>query len=290
MDFCARLGIDPTPASSAQLCMYAAWLARKYKFNSIKPYLNAVRLAHLEEELPNPMLKNYHLESTLRGIRRALGDQVMRKLPITPNLLRSVLDFIDLSLPLHSAFWAACLVMFFGLLRRSNTLYDSTQARAGKFLKKNHVELTRDGVLIKLPWSKTIQFGSRVLTIPLPRIRGHCLCPTQAVAHHFQTSPSEDPDLHAFAYIHQGHPTPLTPQVFIKLLRSALTPSVEDPKSYAGHSFRRGGAVWAFYSGVEVEAIRLLGDWKSDSYRVYLDSSPARLAHATSTMASMQGF
>ena len=43
-----------------------------------------------------------------------------------------------------------------------------------------------------------------------------------------------------------------------------------DPNHYSSHSFRRGGATWAFKCGVSAELIQLQGDWKSDAYKLYL--------------------
>jgi hypothetical protein len=34
----------------------------------------------------------------------------------------------------------------------------------------------------------------------------------------------------------------------------------EDPKQYSSHSFRRGGATWAFSSNIPSELIQLYGD------------------------------
>lgn len=42
---------------------------------------------------------------------------------------------------------------------------------------------------------------------------------------------------------------------------------------YTGHSFRRGGATYAFRSGVPGELIQVMGDWKSDAYKRYFDFS-----------------
>ena len=39
---------------------------------------------------------------------------------------------------------------------------------------------------------------------------------------------------------------------------------------FASHSFRRGGASFAFQSGVPVELIKMLGDRKSDAVLLYL--------------------
>ena len=36
-------------------------------------------------------------------------------------------------------------------------------------------------------------------------------------------------------------------------------------QDYASHSFHRGGAFFAYQSGVHLQLIKLLGDWKSDS-------------------------
>ena len=42
---------------------------------------------------------------------------------------------------------------------------------------------------------------------------------------------------------------------------------------YTGHSFRRGGASWAFQSGISGELIQVCGDWASDAYKKYLEFS-----------------
>ena len=67
------------------------------------------------------------------------------------------------------------------------------------------------------------------------------------------------------------YPT-LTPSYnhFVSKLRDLLTGIGLNPKSYAGHSFRRGGASFAYLSGVPVELIKALGDWRSDTILIYL--------------------
>ena len=42
---------------------------------------------------------------------------------------------------------------------------------------------------------------------------------------------------------------------------------------FPGHSFRRGGATFAFAGEVPGELIQLHGDWASDAYLRYLDVS-----------------
>ncbi len=46
-----------------------------------------------------------------------------------------------------------------------------------------------------------------------------------------------------------------------------------NPLGFSSHSFRRGGASWAFHSKVPGELIKVHGDWSSDTYLRYLDLS-----------------
>ena len=59
-------------------------------------------------------------------------------------------------------------------------------------------------------------------------------------------------------------------QVIFFWLRDHLSLIGIDPKLYAGHSFRRGGASFAYQSGVPIELIKALGDWRSDTILIYL--------------------
>ena len=95
------------------------------KYDSIKQYLNIIHLLHLEWGLPNPLHGNFTVNSVMRGIRRHLGDQVSRKKPITPDLLKEILRNLDIKVSFDATVWATCLIMFYGLLRKSNTLVNS---------------------------------------------------------------------------------------------------------------------------------------------------------------------
>ena len=47
-------------------------------------------------------------------------------------------------------------------------------------------------------------------------------------------------------------------------LHDALNASGLPDKEYGTHSFRRGGASYAFQAGIPLELIKILGDWKSN--------------------------
>ena len=88
--------------------------------NSIKQYLNTVRLLHLENGLPNPLSEDYFVASVVKGVQRIKGSAVRRKLPITVDILKLFRKSLNLHNSLELTFWAACLVAFFGMLRKSS--------------------------------------------------------------------------------------------------------------------------------------------------------------------------
>ena len=82
---------------------------------------------------------------------------------------------------------------------------------------------------------------------------------TEANSQAFNWVVCPSPTAHFFTY-----------NMFISKLRDHLTTMGIDPQSYAGHSFRRGGASFAYQSGVPVKLIKALGDWRSDTILIYL--------------------
>ena len=285
--FCSYMGYSPVPASTGILCRYAAVLARTHKYSSIKQYINIIRHLHLEWDLPNPLQNNYHLDAVLKGIRRALGDGVARKEPITPDILLDILSYLDLNSPDHANVWAASLCMFFGMLRRSNVLSTSkTSFESSRHLRRKDISFAGDGIIISIRWSKTIQYHQRILQLPLPRLPGHPLCPLQAVFHAFRLTSFADPDGPAFVSPNSECNQPLTVDKFLVIIRRAITASGRISERYAGHSFRRGGASWAHHSGVPIDTIRQIGDWKSNAYTKYIYETPDSLSNHMSRVGS----
>ena len=283
--FCNSIGVYPVPATSETLCRYAAYLANSLKFSSIKQYMNIVRLLHQEWGLPNPLETDFHLKNTLRGIRRHLGDRVIRKSPISPELLVTFLNTLDVRSPRGASIWAAALLMWFGLLRRSNVMPNSQgDFDADKHLRRKDLSFTSEGLKVRIRWSKTNQFRSREMLLPYPRLKGQSLCPTQAVYNAVRLTPGAPMEGPALTLTNSPPFSPLTPAIFIDALRRALGGCGRDPRDFSGHSFRRGGAVWGYRQGLSVDTLRELGDWRSNSYTAYILLGQDGLTKATRVM------
>ena len=63
---------------------------------------------------------------------------------------------------------------------------------------------------------------------------------------------------------------PYTYKDWLLKLRSIIKKTGHNSMHYATHSFRRGGASFAFRSGVSPYLVKLMGDWQSDAYRRYI--------------------
>lgn len=154
--FCAKLRIAPVPISEVIVAKYAAYLARKLKPSSVKQYLNIIRIIHLECNLPNPCADSWFIKTTLKGIEKIKGTEVRRKTPMSPELLLKVKGQLQFSKTVDYVFWAACLLMFFGLLRKSNLFgTDAGGFKSEKHLTRNDISISCDGELmtVNVRWS-----------------------------------------------------------------------------------------------------------------------------------------
>ena len=286
LQFCASMGYSPVPASTEVLCRYAAMLASRLKYSSVTQYMNIIRLLHLEWGLKNPMEDNFWFKCTLKGIRRVKGDCVTRKLPITPEVLCQIYSMLDMRNDIHACLWSAALVMFFALLRRSNVLPTSQKA-TGKHLKRQDLVFYEWGVVLKVHEAKTIQFQDRALELPLPRHKNSVLCPVQALFHALKQNTNTP--MHGSVYTLRNGKV-LTTDVFVRHLKFCLDRLGLPAGSYGGHSLRRGGASWAYQSGIPVETIRQLGDWKSLAYLDYIHVDSKALFNAIKQMQVTTNF
>ena len=127
-------------------------------------------------------------------------------------------------------------------------------------------------VELNVRWSKTTLFKERQICIPLPQVSGSPLCPTSAILHAFSFTAPATPGSQAFMWL---HPTSLRQQpfaysLFLSKLRDLLSKCGIDGAQYGSHSFRRGGASFAFHASIPLEFVKILGDWKSNAVLLFL--------------------
>jgi hypothetical protein len=213
------------------VALYATFLARTLKPASVKQYLNIVRIMHLECGFEHPFKDSWLVKSTMKGIEREKGCEIVRKTPMTPSLLLQIKSKLDFARQRDAIFWAACLLMFFGLLRKSNLFTNSQPFDPQKQLTREcfFVDPVSKCLDVQIKWPKNNQFEKRVQIISLPSIASYPLCPVSAILMAFHCMGVQGPKAQAF---------PLTSHEFSASLKLALGSRPD----LTSHSFRRGGA------------------------------------------------
>ena len=132
--------------------------------------------------------------------------------------------------------------------------------------------------MLHIAASKTIQCQRRSLSIPLPYIPGSPLCQVTALRHHLRLNSGLS---RAPLFV-----SPLTYPHFCAFISKVISAIGLVPANYSPHSFRCGGASFAFRCKVPSELIQRQGDWQSDAYLIYLEMSSAQKRLAVNSMAS----
>jgi hypothetical protein len=58
-------------------------------------------------------------------------------------------------------------------------------------------------------------------------------------------------------------------------------------ENYSGHSFRRGASTWARSIDIPDADIQLLGRWKSDAYKRYIEVHPDHFYHVSRRLQAL---
>ena len=104
--------------------------------------------------------------------------------------------------------------------------------------------------------------------MPIIELSGSSLCPVDAYRKMCLEIPSSNNDDALFLLPSKNAVTYLQLQT---KLRDCIRKIGLDPKLYSTHSFRRGMSILAFQAGIHPDKIKLLGDWKSECCREYLN-------------------
>ena len=252
----------PLPCSSRQICMFIRWMAINLKYHSILQYLSALN-DFLKRSGATPIdYKDYNIHKAIDGCKRDLGAFVRQAKPLLPKNLLSMFNHLGRS-STHTAFRAAVLVSFRGLLRKAHVT-DSTS-----MLNRQDFEFHTWGMIIKVKKSKTIQFSEREVMIPVHRLTSTDLCAVHWVEKHFREVGAA-PGAKAFRVPGLVGSVPLQYPVYLHLLKGLCDKVGLPPRDFSSHSLRRGGATFLLMTGASIREIMIRGDWSSDTVYQYL--------------------
>ena len=291
--FCAYFGLGFETPLEVTVCAYVALLARSVAPATVQQYLKGLKDFYrgLGYAVFGDPMAWRSLYRELKGITRLGSKAVGKKLPITPGMLLAFRQTLgDLSCPEWAAMWACALTAFFGFFRKSNVAVRSRSVTTdGKCIRWGDVRVIQGpagpALEIAVPSSKT-RLAGRAPACYIQGQPGHPLCPVTAWQWHRSLNAAPGAELQpAFSYTSAaGVRASLSHADVVqmaKFMASLVGVSVED---VAGHSFRRGGATWAYRMGAEDRMIQRQGDWRSMLYREYCDDNRETALRTTSIM------
>ena len=271
-DFCSQLGKihqsgSPCPTDEWTLCLFATFLANTVQHSTIKVYLSAVRSLHIEQGFADPLVDCLRLQRVLRGIKRTQGDTSSLRLPVTDDIMMVIFRALDLSLPDHCMFWAACNLAYFGFLRSA----EFTVPNLASFSPSIHLGLADVAIdslsspsclRLRIKASKTDPFRKGYF---LHIGRGEFpLCAIRSLLSYLTLRGDAPGPLFLFR-----DRRPLSRALLTLWLRDILS-SAGIQGNFSSHSFRIGAATVATRNGIPDHQIQALGRWTSSAYLSYI--------------------
>lgn len=288
--FCNYFSLRAVPASAEVLSLFCQFLSRSLTPESLRNYLSGVKLLHIILGAPVSPFLAYEVKVTLRGIERLARHVPVRAPPVTPDLLMAIAKNCDISNVRDVVLLCAFSFTFFLFARVSNIVPASIKNfNASVHLCRDDIGKCSAGLLVTFKWSKTMQCGKRVHSLPLLPIPGSPICPVFLYNTMCKLIPSK-PNMPAFVLLDSvGKTLALTKSVFVREFRHRLTlAGIPNANIFRGHSFRRGATTWAFRMGIPGEFIQVYGDWVSEAYKSYLEfSMPCKLQVALKMRTSL---
>lgn len=259
---------DILPVTPTVMLAFIAWLFTKNNNLAVataKSYLTHVKqlciiLGYDTKAFECPRVK-YALKGY--GRYRGTGTKRPKRLPITIPLLGIFISHLDEDTHDHVLVKAALCVGVYGLFR-SGELTTKPQSDPENVLRRSDTKWSSNDVTIRLRSSKTDPFRHGV-DVVLVR-NDSPTCPFNALRATWDRAPSSSPFAPLFQCM-DGNP--LRYAQLHQAIKHLAQRAGLDPKAFAGHSMRIGGATSLAQLGYPAHFIKQLGRWESLSFQLY---------------------
>ena len=257
-------------------------MSQRVCHSTIRVYLSAIRHAHLERGLQDPLQGKTRLDLALKGLRRRHPRTADAHLPITPLILTAIGHSLKNNGDAYEQLlvWAACCLGFFAFefTVPAGSIFDHTTHLTPRDIAVDSLQ-SPTMLKVRLKASKTDP-TRRGVDLFIGRT-WNSLCPVVAMLRYLVVRGVDDGPL-----FWEQNGAPLSRQSLVIKVRRALQQAGIDPSLYAGHSFRIGAATTAASRGISDATIQILGRWSSDSYTRYIRTPRQTLASMSQLLAT----
>jgi integrase len=286
--FCAHRGLTPFPATATILCSWVHSLSeRRLQHKTIKLYITGLKSRHIDLGISTEGFRDDRLDRVVRGCKRenppAPGPRTQR-MPITRPILLQLLANLDPTRPEDVTLRAAFCLAHAAFLRIGEFTWSPKDLANGQEefakwkLTRQCIQIlpNRNRMLLTIPTSKG-DWGREGVTLTLSGA-ADAACPINAIREMDRICPRWTPLSPLFERPpnDRDEQVAFTKEYVVNQLR-ALCWNMDLPGYFSGHSFRRGSATSAHNAGLSEAEIKVLGRWKSDSVKRYIDHHPGYL-------------
>ena len=216
----------------------------------------------------------------VRGSRNAAQRPIHRTLPVTPKLLKFILSTKPqdprsaTEYQILTTFKAVALLYFLSMLRSSNLLPISRKKiDIKKILTWGDIARVREGAVLTLRHTKTIQARQRVQTVPLPASPDPAWCPVRTldalVCMYGANTCRANTPVFRIPSKNSGSLVALEKKDFEKFFKKRISAAGLDPSDYTLHGFRHGSIQTAMLVEDNMAMVALTSDHSSNAIEAY---------------------
>lgn len=280
--FCVDHGLVPLPASERTVARFLSELALSCKYTTVINYLSSITTMHKFYGIEPTFRESYYLTMAVKGIKVKLGGGVSQKVALTPRQLLHMYVFVSFGNQCEMSCWAAIILSFRTLLRKSHILPDSSNYNP-HLISRADIQFFQQGVLVNVNTSKTDRARCMPLRIMIYDTAQQPLCAASWLRSHFATTPA--PEAGIFVKRIGNNYVPLMYKDVLDYLKKLVGLIGLDPNEAGLHSLRRSGASYLNSIGVSLPDIKLIGNWRSNAVFEYIKCSDERLSSIQRSVA-----
>lgn len=281
--------IHPIRPSELHVCLWIVWLFKKkrYAYTTIRSYLYSLA-SELKFRGGIDIVaedRSWFIHSTLKHYKKSLGTApIIYRRALTVDLLEKLLLSVDLSKFDNYVYGTMLTVGVYCLLRVGEICY-SKMGKNFKFIRNKDLKFESNCIEFKLWFTKTDQ-EKRGVTKWISNISTK-FNPFQMMVRLKSMKTTDTGHEEPFFALKNRKPVSRLMLVdFLQREMKVIYPNI-DSKEWTGISMRKGGATSALRAGVPGEIIQVMGNWKTEIYKSYLDQSITDVSHAQRLMATI---
>lgn len=178
------------------------------------------------------------------------------RLPLTLPMIERMAARVNVKSAFEVLVILFCLLGVYGLFCSGElTETPGNPYNVNLHIARKHVTFHATHATVSLPTSKTDTAGKHTI-VAIPRIEGHPLCPVRWLQHWIRV---RTPHLSPNAPLLSMTGSRLDKQDAVRGTRMLLKRAGYNPKLYAGHSLRIGGATMLKAAGASTDTVKTLG-------------------------------